>query len=100
MAFYDFINDIGNYEDKKPSRVDDIPGEKIGVSTAYTSDEGYETSLLDSKGVHPVERYAELKDAEIRHEKQVKFAKNADGKSVLELGWSDFGMDKEILLKA
>lgn len=52
-----FLKDIRNYDQRKISRVECSENNGIGVSTAFTSDEGYETALLDKNGVHSVERY-------------------------------------------
>jgi hypothetical protein len=100
-VFIDFFNDVGNYESRKVARVDPEDNGGIGVSTAYTSDEGFETALLDANGVHPVERYKGRIAAKAGHEKWVEFAKNADGKSVRKLFWSDFSdMDEDIVLES
>ena len=48
------------------------------VSTAYTSDEGYETAILDENGTYPVERYFDLADAEKGHWKWCEEAKTAE----------------------
>lgn len=65
MGMFDFIKDIGNYETRKLGRTT-VNG--INVSTAYTSDEGYETAIIDENGVHPVERYSSKEKAEKGHE--------------------------------
>ena len=61
----------------------------IGVSTVLSSDEGYETALLDKTGAHPVQRYRSRASALKGHKKWVNFAKMADGKSVTMLGVLD-----------
>lgn len=81
---FSFLQDMGNYESRKVGR--DTSKSGIEVSTAYTSDEGYKTALLDSKDVHPVERYASRDEAEKGHVKWLKFAHDADGKTVFKLG--------------
>lgn len=90
--FFDFLEDIGNYEDRKVDRT--ICANGIIVSTAFTSDEGYETALIDRSGAHPVERYGDKQEAINGHSKWVKFAENGEGKEIEELMASDF---KEIL---
>lgn len=72
---FEFINDIGNYESRKVARTEAKDNNGIGVSTAYTSDEGYETALLDANGIHPVERYEDRNLAEEGHERWVLRAK-------------------------
>lgn len=81
---FSFLQDVGNYESRKVSR--DTAESGIEVSTAYTSDEGYETALLDKNGVHPVERYKSKIEAEAGHKKWLEFAHTANGKTVKELG--------------
>ena len=99
MFFLSFLKDIGNYELRKIGR--DTSDSGIEVSTAYTSDEGYETALLDKNGVHPVERYDNRKTAEQGHKKWLEFANTANGKTVKKLCWTGMEeMDKEIVLSA
>jgi hypothetical protein len=43
----------------------------VGVSTALTSDFGYETALLDANGVIPVERYPDEESARAGHERWI-----------------------------
>ncbi len=76
-----FLADAGNYESRVVDRTD-VKG--ITVSTCYTSDEGYESALLDENGAHPVERYASKAMAEKGHAKWVK--KAATAKTVVKLG--------------
>ncbi len=54
MSMFSFLNDIDNYDERRVAR-DSACG--LTVSTANTSDEGFETAILDTKGAHPVERY-------------------------------------------
>lgn len=70
----DFFYDINNYEDRKVAKIEPKENNGIGVSTAYTSDEGYETALLDANGVHPVERYDSREESVQGHKKWVSFA--------------------------
>lgn len=81
MINFSFLNDCGNYESRKVGRTD-VNG--IIVSTAHTSDEGYETALIDKKGVHPVERYSSLKEAQIGHKQWEEKAKTIE--KVIKLG--------------
>ena len=78
---FEFINDMGNYDTRKLGRTE-VNG--VTVSTAYTSDEGYETALLDANGVHPVERYNSKSEAEKGHEKWCKEAETVE--TVTKLG--------------
>ena len=96
---FEFFNDIGNYEERKVAR--DVSDSGIEVSTAYTSDEGYETALIDSNDVHPVERYSTRSEAEIGHDKWLTFAHTANGKIVKKLGgFAGLVEDDGILLQA
>lgn len=78
---FEFINDIGNYDTRKVGRTK-VNG--VTVSTAYTSDEGYETAILDANGVHPVERYYGKAEAEAGHAKWCKEAETVE--TVTKLG--------------
>lgn len=52
---FSFLQDIGNYDQRKLAR-DTVRG--VDISTAWTSDEGFETALLPpGQPVIPVERY-------------------------------------------
>ena len=97
--FLDFVKDLSNYRSRKVGRQDYVEGETVGVSTAWTSDEGYETALIDSNGAHPVERYYNKDESVKGHEKWVEFSKTANGKKIKKLGWSDVGNDKTVTLK-
>lgn len=99
MSASSFLNDCGNYEKRKVAR--DISKSGIIVSTAYTSDEGYETALIDDNGVHPVERYIDRNNAVKGHAKWLLFADTGNGKKVKELYWSDVPeLHEEIILIA
>jgi hypothetical protein len=78
---FDFLNDMGTYEDRKIGR-EYVDG--LTVSTAFTSDEGYETAIGDSEGFHPVERYDSKGEAISGHEKWCKEAITL--KEIIELG--------------
>jgi len=99
MGIFDFIQDIGTYDLRRIGRVEPEDNNGIGVSTAYTSDEGFETALLDKNGIHPVERYGTKEDAEKGHIRWVDFAKNGHGKVVKKLGFSWLDMDETIILE-
>ena len=71
-----------NYESRCIGR-DDMDG--LGISTAWTSDEGYETAILDAPGVHPVERYQGRKEALVGHEKWCDFIRRG-GREITKLG--------------
>jgi len=98
--FLDFLKDIGNYETRKVERT--ICKNGIIVSTAYSSDEGYETALIDKKGAHPIERYENKEHAIEEHKKWVKFSENGIGKKIEELISSDLTLilkKKEVILE-
>jgi len=96
---FEFLQDIGNYDSRKIARDTSECG--IIVSTAHTSDEGYETALLDSNGVHPVERYSLEEEALKGHYKWLTFAQDVDGKIIKELGaWGGLVEETGVLLKA
>lgn len=82
---FDFLGMSGNYEDRKVAR-DELDNGLI-VSTADTSDEGFETAILDKNGTHPVERYKTKNGAINGHKRWVEFAKDGVGKEVTKLGW-------------
>jgi hypothetical protein len=82
MGMFNFLQDAGNYESRKVGR-DDVNG--LTVSTAYSSDEGYETAIIDAESVHPVERYNSKEEAIDGHQKWCKKAITI--KSVVVLGW-------------
>ena len=83
MGMFDFLQDAGNYVTRKVT--DKVWVNGIGISTVYTSDEGYETALLDDKGAHPVERYANKEEAVIGHNQWVNKVKKGI-KRVAKLG--------------
>ncbi len=93
---FSFFNDINNYEARKVNRKTLENG--LTVSTAYTSDEGYETAILDASGAHPVERYGSKEDAQKGHEKWEEFAKDGIGKEITKLGWLDDLVDSETII--
>ena len=95
---FDFFQDIGNFEQRKVNRIEPEENGGIGVSTAYTSDEGYETALLDTNGTHPVERNETREQAEKGHKKWVKFAKLGKGKVITKLGCALNPINIEITL--
>lgn len=93
---FDFIQDAGNYEARKLADKVWIKG--IGISTAFTSDEGYETALLDDNGVHPVERYADSVDALKGHKKWIAKVKKGIKKVTKLGGFGGFVEDSEVTL--
>ena len=84
LGMFSFMQDADDYESRKVSRIEPKDNNGCGVSTAYSSDEGYETALLDKNGAHPVERYENKEEATIGHKKWVKKAKTI--KKTVELG--------------
>lgn len=67
------------------------------VSTALTPDCGYETAIMDKKGVHVVERYKTYEECLIGHEKWKEKAKTLT--SVIEIGWLGLTEEEEIILE-
>lgn len=90
---FNFFNDAFNYEDRKVRR-DEING--LVVSTVYTSDEGYETAILDSIGAHPVERYSSKEEAEIGHKNWCIKAETLE--KITELGRLNLVKPRELIL--
>lgn len=98
MFNFNFLADAGNYEDRKVARVEAEDNYGVGVSTCWTSDEGYETALIDANGVIPVERYGSKKEAIAGHEKWVKKSRTA--KRVKKISWSDMPeLDERVSIK-
>ena len=84
--------DARNYEDRKLGRTT-VDG--VTISTAYTSDMGYETAVIDAD-VHPVERYETRQKAEEGH---AKWVKNIVGmKQITELGYGDVVDERVVTL--
>lgn len=83
---FDWIGMIGNYDERKTAR-DLVDG--LIVSTAYTTDEGYETAILDLHKTYPVERYDTEEQAVTGHQEWLKKAETM--KEAHRLGW--LGMD-------
>lgn len=92
--FFDFLKDVGNYETRKLGR-ETING--LDVSTAFTSDEGYETAIIDANGVHPVERYVSKEDATAGHIKWLKDAETLT--TITKLGWQGLVDPTTVLLE-
>jgi hypothetical protein len=90
LNMFSYANDCGSYEYRKIARLEYEAGKHFGVSTAYTSDEGYETAILDieegEEEVYPVERYSSKEEAIKGHEKWVKKAKEGKIKNIIVLG--------------
>lgn len=80
MGMFDFVNDIGNYNSRKVDRTD-VGG--LTISTAFTSDYGYETAVIDKEHTYPVERYSSREDAKIGHDEWV--ARAPELKEIVEL---------------
>ena len=95
---FEFLQDIGNYEDRKVGK-DEV--NDFVISTVYTSDEGYETAIIDENGTHPVERYSDIIEAKEGHQKWIKKAKEfKTGDEVIKLGWqSGLVEDNKIKLR-
>lgn len=97
MGILDFIWDIGNYEDRKVNN-EEIDG--ITISTAWTSDEGYETALCDATDkFYPVERYLTKSGAEEGHKKWCKKIKNGIETITILGGFNGLVPDEQYKLK-
>ncbi len=68
MSIFSFLLDANNYEEHKVGR-DEVDG--LTVSTAFSSDEGYETAIIDSVAVYPVQRYDNKEEAERGHQEWI-----------------------------
>ena len=75
------IQDSGNYEARKIG-LDKVNG--LEVSTVHTSDYAYETAIIDTERVYPVERYSTLELAQEGHKKWMKEAEKMKELVVLE----------------
>ena len=94
---FSFLQDAGNYEQRKVAK-DELENGVV-VSTVDTSDEGYETALLDKEDVHPVERYESRESAETGHRKWLEFAKTVkNGTLIKKLGWQGLVDSKDVTL--
>lgn len=85
MSLFDTMGMIGNYDDRKVAMAE--MGNGLIVSTAWTTDEGYETAIILTDGeVCPVARYATKELATSGHPVWVEFATDGIGKIVIVLG--------------
>lgn len=87
--------DLTNYDSRKVDRTE-ING--VTVSTAYTSDYGYETAIIDENGVHPVERYGSDRKAAICGHDNWK-AKAETAEKIIKLGYGSIVSNCKITLK-
>lgn len=85
---------MGSYDDRK---VNQTKVNGLFVSTAWTTDMGYETAILDKNGVHAVERYENEATAVFGHEKWCKEAQTLE--TITKLGWILPGTEEIITLK-
>lgn len=86
------MSTVNKYDSRK---VDRTEIDTIIVSTAFTTDMGYETAIIHNKGntVSPVERYDSRTSAEEGHIKWCEQIKNMD--TIIELGYGDLSDDEE-----
>ena len=95
-GMFSFFNDIDNYESRKIN-LSSIGG--LEISTVWTSDEGYETAIIDANGeVSPVQRYPDKEEAEEGHRKWERFCKNSKNTHVTKLGGLG-GLVGEVIVK-
>lgn len=90
----DFLKDVGNYSDRKVAR-DEVDG--LTISTAFTSDEGFETAVIDKNGVHPVQRYGNREESIVGHQEWLK--KIVGMTDITQLGAWEIVDPKEIKLE-
>lgn len=79
-TFEAIMKNSGTYESRKVG-LDTVNG--LEVSTVYSSDEGYETAIIDTEKIYCVERYNTLELAEEGHKKWMKEAETME--ELLEL---------------
>lgn len=91
---FEFIKDINNYEDRKVARTQ---VKDLIVSTVFSSDEGYETAIIDDN-VYPVERYKTKEEAIKGHEEWCKKAETITEITMLG-GFGGLVEDRKIILK-
>lgn len=88
--------DRDNYKERKVDKTE-ING--LEVSTAFTSDLGFETAIIDEDGYYPVERYKTKDEAMLGHKKWCKEAEIIKEIVTLE-GWDEVLIPKKsIVLK-
>ena len=92
FGFFDMVDDY----DERKVRLDLVEG--LIVSTAYSSDEGYETAIGDVEGnYHPVERYSSKELAIEGHGRWIESAKTLE--TIEKLGWLGVDLGGPIKLK-
>lgn len=91
---FDSLQDIGNYEKRKLEKT--ILKNGLKVSTAFTSDCGWETAILDGGEVHPVERYDTKDEAKQGHDKWVKVISKSPEK-ITKLGYPGLVEEEEVI---
>lgn len=84
------MQDYNNYQQRKVDRTE-VDG--LIISTAYSSDCGYETAIIDVNGTYPVERYDNKLKSEKGHKNWVKKSKKL--KTITSLGDADGWFDKK-----
>ena len=94
--FKNIVGMLYDYENRKLDRIECEDNGGIGVSTAWTPDEGYETALLTDT-VIPVERYQTMEEAKLGHKKWVEYAKTTDDTSIIRLGLERLGIKDKIV---
>lgn len=95
---FDFLKDLDNYETRKINRLEPEDNFGVGVSTAWTSDEGYETAILNNNEAYPVERYKTKKEAEKGHKKWVIASKTVKTITMLS-GLCGLAPEKKVQLR-
>ena len=94
MSLRDAISkDADNYDSRK---VEWTCVNGVAVSTCWTSDQGYETAILDNKGVYPVQRYENREHAEFGHKDWVKRMQDNGTTHIEKLGYDNL-VEPEII---
>jgi hypothetical protein len=83
-----------DYDNRK---VDKIERNGLILSTVYTTDQGYESAIIDSLNVYPVERYKSKEDAINGHKKWDKKLDKLE--EITCLGYDDLVDEKQVTLK-
>ncbi len=80
----------GTYESRVVGRAEKVDNNGVGVSSAWSTDCGFETALLpDKHKIVIVERYADKEACAAGHEKWVAFAADESNKTALDIGYGD-----------
>lgn len=94
---FEFLRDAGDYAMRNVAR-DTV--DTLLIDTAFTSDEGYETAIIDKNQTCPVERYKDRESSEEGHKKWIKWCQDKNNIKVIKLGgFKGLVEDREITLE-